>query len=165
MDRLAPNTAALDTPSVAGEAMGLPSTVCMTSPAADSPAPAMTAASRRGRRMYRIMRTAAVSPCPSSASTHERTDMPDEPTSSSVSASSTTAAASTVTTSIFFFCEPCLSMRRLPGVFAIYFTPCAAAPQPYRGVADMRKMQISLTIRVGKFPIPALTNGAPCAII
>ena len=95
MDRLAPNTAALDTPSVAGEAMGLPSTVCMTSPAADSPAPAMTAASRRGKRMYRMMRTAAVSPCPSSASTHERTDMPDEPTSSSVSVSSTTAAVAT----------------------------------------------------------------------
>ena len=163
MDRLAPNTAALDTPSVAGEAMGLPSTVCMTSPAADSPAPAMTAASRRGRRMYRMMRTAAVSPCPSSASTHERTDMPDEPTSSSVSASSTTAAASTVTTSIFFFCEPCLSMRRLPGVFAIYFTPCAAAPQ-LPGVADMRKCKFPYD-PVGKFPIPALTNGAPCAII
>ena len=113
MDRLAPNTAALDTPSVAGEAMGLPSTVCITSPAVDSPAPAIMAASSRGSRMYRMMRTAAVSPRPSSASRHSPTDSPEEPTSSSVTASTSTAAVSPAITAIFFFREtaaaiPCL---------------------------------------------------------
>ena len=57
MERFAPNTAALDTPSVEGDAMGLLRSVCMMRPEIESPAPAMIAASTRGIRMFQIMRT------------------------------------------------------------------------------------------------------------
>ena len=55
MDRLAPNTAALDTPNVDGEAIGLLSVVCIISPDTDNPAPAISAASTRGTLIFHII--------------------------------------------------------------------------------------------------------------
>ena len=130
MDRFAPNTAALDTPSVAGEAIGLPSTVCMISPDTDNPAPAITAASSRGRRMCCMIRTAALSPLPNSAETHCRTDIPEDPTSSSNRASSTTAAASAAITAIFLFRAPSAPMSCLPRLYMVYHTSIFPTAQP-----------------------------------
>ena len=56
MDRFAPKTAALDTPSVEGEALGLFRFVCMISPDTDRPAPAIRAASTLGIRMFQRIR-------------------------------------------------------------------------------------------------------------
>ena len=102
MDRLAPNTAALDTPSVDGEAMALPSVVCMMRPDTDSPAPAMRAASSRGMRMFQMIRAAAPSARPSRASKHAATVMWDEPTSTQAKAASATATANMTSTAVFF---------------------------------------------------------------
>ena len=55
IDKLAPNTAALLTPSVEGEAIALPKVDCMMSPATDNPAPAMTAAIMRGILMFQMI--------------------------------------------------------------------------------------------------------------
>ena len=52
MERFAPNTAALETPSVEGEAIGLFRSVCMMRPDTERPAPAMIAAKTRGIRMF-----------------------------------------------------------------------------------------------------------------
>ena len=70
MERLAPNTAALDTPSVEGEAMGLFRLVCMMRPETESPAPARMAASTRGMRMFHMIRTWAALPFFASAAKH-----------------------------------------------------------------------------------------------
>ena len=59
IDRFAPNTAALETPSVEGEAMALFSVVCMMSPDTESPAPAISAARMRGIRIFHMMRLLA----------------------------------------------------------------------------------------------------------
>ena len=114
MDRFAPNTAALDTPSVAGEAIGLPSTVCMISPDTDNPAPAITAASSRGRRMCCMIRTAALSPLPNSAETHCRTDIPEDP----------------AITAIFLFRAPSAPMSCLPRLYMVYHTSIFSTAQP-----------------------------------
>ena len=79
MERLAPNTAALDTPSVEGEAMELFSVVCIIRPETDSPAPAMTAARTRGIRIFQMIRTAAGSPDFVSALRQSPRDIWDEP--------------------------------------------------------------------------------------
>ena len=102
MDRLAPNTAALDTPSVDGEAMVLPSVVCMMRPDTDRPAPAMSAASRRGMRIFQMIRAAVPSIRPSRADRHSAALIRDEPTSRQAKAASTTAQASMTTTTVFF---------------------------------------------------------------
>ena len=70
MERFAPNTAALETPSVEGEAIGLFRSVCMMRPDTDSPAPAMIAARTRGIRMFQMMRTCAGLPFFTSAEKH-----------------------------------------------------------------------------------------------
>ena len=117
MDRLAPNTAALDTPSVDGEAMALPSVVCMTRPDTDSPAPAMSAASSRGMRMFQMIRAAAPPVRPSRASKHAATLMWDEPTSTQAKAASATATANMTSTAVFF------RVRRVfPSICALHHT-------------------------------------------
>ena len=75
MERFAPNTAALDTPSVEGEAMELFSVVCMMRPEMDSPAPAISAASTRGMRMFHSMRMFAAVPVLRSAAMQSDADM------------------------------------------------------------------------------------------
>lgn len=67
METLAPNTAALETPKVPGEAMMLPNTVCRMSPDKASPAPAINAAKASGRRILCTMRTEEDSPIPNKA--------------------------------------------------------------------------------------------------
>jgi len=52
----APKAAAWEMPRVKGEPRGFLSTDCMTTPAADRPKPASTAARAWGRRMFRTMR-------------------------------------------------------------------------------------------------------------
>ena len=101
MDRLAPNTAAWDTPSVEGEAMALPSEVCMRRPDTDRPAPAMSAASNRGMRMPQMIRAAVPPVRPSRASRHADTVMPEEPTMRQPKAASTTAQARRISTAVF----------------------------------------------------------------
>ena len=103
MDRFAPNTAALDTPSVDGEAMGLFRSVSMMRPATESPAPAMIAASTRGMRMFQMMRTCAALPFFISAATLSAIVMWDEPTNMHTKASTRTATASRAIAARFFF--------------------------------------------------------------
>ena len=67
METFAPNTAALDTPKVLGEAMMFPKTVCMMSPDTDSPAPAIKAAKASGRRIFCTMRIEDSFPTPNKA--------------------------------------------------------------------------------------------------
>ena len=102
MERLAPNTAALDTPSVEGEAMELFSVVCIIRPETDSPAPAMTAARTRGIRIFQMIRTAAGSPDFVSALRQSPRDIWDEPMNRHTSAIRITAAASAIITPRFF---------------------------------------------------------------
>ena len=103
MERFAPNTAALDTPSVEGEAMGLFRSVCITRPATDSPAPATIAARTRGMRMFQMMRTCAALPRFNSAATQSAAVMRDEPTNRQTKASTTTAKASRQIAAVLFF--------------------------------------------------------------
>ena len=91
MDRFAPNTAALETPSVEGEAIVLFSVVCIISPETERPAPAITAARTRGRRIFRIMRWLAALPLPISAATPSFSDMCEEPIKRQTKAMTTTA--------------------------------------------------------------------------
>ena len=79
MDRLAPKTAALETPSVEGDAMELFRVVCIMRPDTDRPAPAMMAASTRGTRIFQMMRTLAAVPLPVSASNASVKDILEEP--------------------------------------------------------------------------------------
>ena len=65
--KFAPNTAALETPKVEGEAIGFFKVDCMISPDTESPIPAKRAARRRGRRICWTMRTAEVVPSPNKA--------------------------------------------------------------------------------------------------
>ena len=102
MDRFAPNTAALETPRVEGEAMGLFRVVCMISPETDSPAPAMMAARTRGIRMFRMMRISAALPFPSSAAAQSATDIREEPTNRQTSPRATTASAMARSIHLFF---------------------------------------------------------------
>ena len=95
MERFAPNTAALDTPSVEGEAIGLFRSVCITRPDTDRPAPAMMAASTRGMRIFQMIRTCAILPFFKSAAKQSEIDMCEDPTNRHTNASITTAAAST----------------------------------------------------------------------
>ena len=106
MERFAPNTAALETPRVEGDAMGLFRSVCMTSPAAESPAPAMTAARMRGTRMFQMMRFCAAVPFPKSAERDSPTVMRDEPAKRQTKASSMTERTRTMRTSVRFFPFP-----------------------------------------------------------
>ena len=79
MERLAPKTAALDTPKVDGEAIGLSRLVCMIRPDTDSPSPAMTAARTLGMRICQMIRMPALVPCPKSTETHSVRDIREEP--------------------------------------------------------------------------------------
>ena len=79
MAMLAPNTAALDTPKVEGEAMSLPKQVCMISPAKDNPAPEATAASALGSLILCTILMVEVDPFPNKArkdSPIERLELP-----------------------------------------------------------------------------------------
>lgn len=67
METFAPNTAALETPKVPGEAMMLPKTVWRMSPEIDNPAPAIKAAKASGRRIRWTIRTEEDSPTPNKA--------------------------------------------------------------------------------------------------
>ena len=62
IDKLAPNTAALETPKVEGLAMGFFKVDCMIRPAMDSPAPATMAAMVSGKRIFCTMRTEVALP-------------------------------------------------------------------------------------------------------
>ena len=92
MERFAPNTAALDTPIVEGEAIAFESVVCMTRPETESAAPAMSAASTRGTRIERRMRTLAAEPFPKRAATPSEKLMRDAPTKRQTSAIISTAS-------------------------------------------------------------------------
>ena len=94
MERFAPNTAALDTPIVEGEAIAFESVVCMMRPETESAAPAMSAASTRGTRIERRMRTLAAEPFPKRAATPSEKLMRDAPTKRQTSAIISTASAS-----------------------------------------------------------------------
>ena len=61
---LAPRTDAFDTPSVAGEAIGLLRQVCMIRPDIDRPIPHKTAARILGSLIFCMMRILIVSPLP-----------------------------------------------------------------------------------------------------
>ena len=102
MDRLAPNTAALETPNVDGDAMGLFRFVCITRPETESPAPAMTAASTRGMRMFQRMRIWVGLPFFASAAKHSATVMCEEPTNRHTKAAASTASARAATASLLF---------------------------------------------------------------
>ena len=104
MDKLAPNTAALDTPSVEGEAMELFSVVCIMRPATDKPAPAMIAASTRGTRIFQIIRLWASLPPPSNASSASPMVICDEPTNKHATPMTTTAISIAISTTVFRFC-------------------------------------------------------------
>ncbi len=113
IDRLAPNTAALVTPSVDGEAMELPSAVCMISPERDRPAPAVTAAMTRGRRIFCMMRTCAGVPLPRRAPIHSRMVIPDGPASRHTKAMTRTAGIIIRRTFLLCFIEYLLFMVRI----------------------------------------------------
>ena len=109
IERFAPNTAALETPSVEGDAMGLLRFVCITRPDAESPAPAITAARTRGMRMFQMMRLLAELPFLTSAAKASPRDMFDEPTNRHTNAITMTAASITATT-VFFRLRRCGAM-------------------------------------------------------
>ena len=101
MERFAPNTAALDTPSVEGDAMGLFKSVCITRPDTDKPAPAIMAASTRGIRMFHMIRTCAALPRFRSAAIQSATVIWEEPTNRQTRASKTTANARKQSAAVF----------------------------------------------------------------
>lgn len=76
----------------------------MMRPETDSPAPAMMAASTRGRRMFQMIRRWASLPRPASAWRHWVTVMPDEPTNRHTTAASSTAVSSSHAASRFLPC-------------------------------------------------------------
>ena len=94
MDRLAPKTAALDTPSVEGEAMELFSVVCITRPDTDSPMPATMAASTLGMRIFQMIRDWAVVPIPRRAFKASEKVILEEPTNRHAMPRANTAAVS-----------------------------------------------------------------------
>jgi len=65
--RAAPKAAPWETPRVNGEASGLRITFCITAPAIPREAPATTAATARGRRMFPMMWAVTPSALPASA--------------------------------------------------------------------------------------------------
>ena len=98
------------TPSVEGEAIALPSTVCMISPETDSPAPAIIAASTRGMRMLQMMRMSFwLSLILAKASMQSFKDMFDEPIKRQTTDSAATAAARAAITASFPALAPCLA--------------------------------------------------------
>lgn len=101
MDRFAPNTAALDTPSVEGDAMELFRVVCMIIPETARPAPAMIAASTRGIRMFQMIRTLAGVPVLFSAARQSAIVMWEEPTNMHNIPSAITANTIAVITMVF----------------------------------------------------------------
>ena len=88
--------------------MALPNVVCIIRPATDKPAPAMSAASRRGMRMLQMIRAAVPPLRPSSASKHSAAVMWEEPTSRQPSAASATAQISMTITVVFLCCRMAL---------------------------------------------------------
>ena len=141
MERFAPNTAALDTPIVEGEAMALESVVCMTRPATESAAPAMSAASTRGTRIERTMRTLAAEPFPNRAATPSERLMRDAPTKRQTSAMTSTASASAAITCrardfafmavrSFLFLSEGAGVR---GAFALYYKAAFLRREAPRG--------------------------------
>ena len=93
MDRFAPNTAALETPSVEGDAIALFSVVCMIRPETDSPAPAMMAASTLGTRIFQMILVWEGVPFPAKAFMASRKLRLDEPTNRHPIPNTTTAMA------------------------------------------------------------------------
>ena len=119
IDKFAPNTAALDTPKVEGDAIGLLSIVCIIRPATARPAPATIAASTRGIRIFQIIRFCALVPCPNTARITSPTVILDDPTNRHTTESITTAAAIARRISRFFRCLFCVSIR----LFIRYILP------------------------------------------
>jgi len=90
IERLAPNTAAFDTPSVDGLAMLLFRFVCIIRPETASPAPAISAARTRGSLMFHIILLFAAVLFLARALTPSATDMREDPTNRHTNAMSTT---------------------------------------------------------------------------
>ena len=101
MERLAPNTAALDTPRVEGDAMALFKVVCIIRPETARPAPAIMAASTRGMRMFQRMRILALLPFFKRAAKQSPTDIWEEPTHRHTRAMAITSRASRMRTACF----------------------------------------------------------------
>ena len=110
------------------------------------------------------MRTAAVSPRPASALRHSRTDIPEEPTSSSMTASASTASTSANRTAVFFFCKV-FPMRGLPRSNMLYHTPYRPAVQPGEGVPAMQKCPFVTLFCPVKKRLSPLTAAHPWAIL
>ena len=105
IDKFAPNTAALETPSVEGEAMALLRVVCIIRPEIDSPAPAITAASTLGRRMFWMIRICAGVPFPNRASAASFNVILEEPTNRQITLINTVAiAVKRITVQFLLFC-------------------------------------------------------------
>ena len=90
IERLAPNTAAFDTPSVDGLAMLLFRFVCIIRPETASPAPAISAARTLGSLMFHIILLFAAVLLRARALTPSATDMREDPTNRHTNAMSTT---------------------------------------------------------------------------
>ena len=101
MDRFAPKTAALDTPRVDGDAIGLFNTVCMISPEMDSPAPATIAAIILGILMFHMILALEPPLLKSSVSKASCKVMSDDPTNRLINAKKITATITAVTAVIF----------------------------------------------------------------
>ena len=102
IDRFAPNTAALDTPSVAGGGHGVVQAGLHDEAGDGQPRPGDDGPpARRGRRMFQMIRRWASLPRPASAWRHWVTVMPDEPTNRHTTAASSTAASSSHAASRF----------------------------------------------------------------
>ena len=82
--------------------MGLFSTVCITRPDTAKPAPAITAASTLGTRIFQRMRTLAAVPVLSRASKQSRKLIREEPANRHPKARTTTVSAIPVITMLFF---------------------------------------------------------------
>lgn len=80
MATLAPKTAALETPSVDGEAMSLPRQVWRINPARESPAPEASAANTLGSLIRCAILTADAVPFPNRAKKDSPIDIPELPT-------------------------------------------------------------------------------------
>ena len=120
IERFAPNTAAFETPRVDGDAIGLLRLVCIISPDTESPAPAIIAASMRGMRILRTMRTFAAVPFPKSAERQSAALIFDEPAKKHAKDMSASAAA--ISAMIIFFFLSLFIYKLFPAIFCSKLT-------------------------------------------
>ena len=125
MDRLAPNTATLETPSTEGDASGLFRLVCMISPETDNPAPAIRAASTLGNRMFHMILLLEAVLLRASAFMHSSKDMWEDPTRKQINESIKTPRSMQNRMNFFLFMTFSISRSSpLPRVnFSIRFYP------------------------------------------